>query len=174
MIDDARDIIRFLAEIVRLSRMQEYFPFPAEATAVADGDVAIVIYREEAGGRLSGRCFHYPSLAREFDGSTPEIVADAIVVNLLVDPSGPGAIRRYAWERALVAADEPVHWLSTPRSAGLRSPRSLAIMIEAGTAEQQAQTHSRLITRRLSSVPHPHPSDVRPRTAVARRFERWR
>ncbi|KTR86338.1 hypothetical protein [Leucobacter chromiiresistens] len=174
MIDDARDITRFLTEIVRLSGVQDYFPFPVEATAMADDDDAIVIYREEAGGRLAGHCFHYPSLAREFDGSSPELVADAIVVNDLADPSGPGAIRRYAWERALVATDEPVHWLSTPRSAGIRSPRSLAIMIEAGTAEQQAQTPSSPTIRHLSSVPHPHPSDVRPRTAVARRFERWR
>ncbi len=69
--DDSRHITRFLTEIVRLSRMQEYFPFLAEATAVADGDVAIVVYREEAGGRLLGHCFQYPSLAKEFDGSSP-------------------------------------------------------------------------------------------------------
>ncbi|SDQ33761.1 hypothetical protein [Leucobacter chromiiresistens] len=117
--DDSRHIARFLTEIVRLSRMQEHFPFLAEATAVVDGDVAIVVYREEAGGRLLGRCFHYPSLARGFDGSSPEIVADAIVVNDLADPSRPGAVHRYAWERALVATDEPVQWLSTPLSAGV-------------------------------------------------------
>ncbi len=40
-------------------------------------------------------------------------------MNVLADPSGPGAVHCYAWERALVATDEPVQWLSSPLSAGV-------------------------------------------------------
>lgn len=107
-------ITRFLSEIVRLSLQQDYFPFPVVAIATADDEIAIIFYREVEGGSLYGRQFHYDSLAREFEGSTPEAIADAIVVNELVDPSGPGLVRNYPWERDITETNEPVQWISEP------------------------------------------------------------
>lgn len=97
--------------------MEDLFPFPLIATAVAGEDTAIVIYRESEGSPLVGKFYEYSALSALFDPGTPADVTDAVVVNELVGPSGSGHVRNYPWERELTGLDEPVGWIHDPEKA---------------------------------------------------------
>lgn len=114
MSEQLSEVQRFLLELHRQSQLQDQFPFPLIATAVAGEDTAIVIYRGAEGAPLVGKFYEYSSFAALFDPNTPADLADAVTVNEIVGPSGSGRIRNYSWERELTGLDEPVGWIHDP------------------------------------------------------------
>lgn len=114
MNNELSEVQLFLLELHKQSQMEDLFPFPLIATAVAGEDTAIVIYRGSEGAPLVGKFYEYSALSALFDPNTPADVADAVIVNELVGPSGSGRVRNYPWERELTGLDEPVGWIHDP------------------------------------------------------------
>lgn len=111
---DDTDVEEFLRELHRQSRMEDMFPFPLIATAVTGDGTAIVVFRADEDAPLVGRMYDYTAFAALFDPRMPADIADAVIVNEIIGPSGPGQIRNYPWERTLTGLEEPVGWLDPP------------------------------------------------------------
>ncbi|MCW2287820.1 hypothetical protein EDF60_1256 [Leucobacter luti] len=108
MSDSTDDRDRFLHEIRKAAYSDE--PFPLIALGV-DGPLMAIVYRESATGPLLGRFYDYATLARQFDGASPELIADAVVVGDLLDPSGVGVSYHFPWEPELINSEESILWI---------------------------------------------------------------
>ena len=78
----------------------------------SDGDVAIVVYRENPHRPVLGERFDLVEWASLFDPElTPEALADIAIAEQLLDPTGGGVTLDVDWADGLVGSPREVEWV---------------------------------------------------------------
>ncbi len=101
--------------------IRDYFSIPGRAlqpdirleAAGTDAEGAVVIlYRDRRNGTLFGRRYRVDELSLLFSPKTsPEDLATTVIVDDILEPSGPGRPLAVAWADGLVENPAEVRWL---------------------------------------------------------------